>query len=155
MTSNAATPEQYLKELPADRREAVGKLRETILKNLPKGFKEEMNYGMIGYVVPHELYPPGYHCDTKLPLPFICIASQKNFIALYHMGLYASPGILKWFVTEYPKYCSTKLDMGKSCIRFKKPELIPYKLIGELVKKISVKEWIKLYEENLKLSKRG
>jgi len=150
MISKAATPEQYLKDLPADRKEPVMKLRETVLKNLPKGFKEVMGYGMLGYVVPHELYPQGYHCDPKQPLPFANIASQKNFIALYHMGLYMNPKLLKWFTEEYSKQSTTKLDMGKSCIRFKKPEHIPYKLIGELIKKISVDDWIKIYESVLK-----
>jgi uncharacterized protein YdhG (YjbR/CyaY superfamily) len=150
MTSKAATPEQYIKELPPDRKEPISQLRDTVLKNLPKGFKEQMSYGTIGYVVPHELYPGGYHCDPKLPLPFVSIASQKNFIALYHMGIYAMPDLLKWFTTEYAKQNPAKLDMGKSCIRFKKPEHIPYKLIGELIKKISPKDWIKTYEENIK-----
>lgn len=150
MTSKATTPEQYIKELPADRKEAIIQLRNTILKNLPKGFKEEMSYGMLGYVVPHEIYPGGYHCDPKLPLPFANIASQKNFIAFYYMGMYARPDLLKWFTAEYPKHSPAKLDMGKSCIRFKKPEHIPYKLIGELIKKVSVKDWIKVYEENVK-----
>lgn len=150
MTSQATTPEQYIKELPADRKEAITQLRNTILKNLPKGFKETMSYGMLGYVVPHEIYPAGYHCDPKLPLPFANIASQKNFIAFYHMGVYAMPELLKWFTTEYAKQSPAKLDMGKSCIRFKKPEHIPHKLIGELIKKVSVKDWIKIYEENVK-----
>jgi uncharacterized protein YdhG (YjbR/CyaY superfamily) len=150
MTSQATTPEQYINELPADRKEAITQLRNTILKNLPKGFKETMSYGMLGYVVPHEIYPAGYHCDPKLPLPFANIASQKNFIAFYHMGVYAMPELLKWFTTEYVKQSPTKLDMGKSCIRFKKPEHIPYNLIGELIKKVSVKDWIKIYEENVK-----
>ncbi|MGN6294999.1 MAG: DUF1801 domain-containing protein [Chitinophagaceae bacterium] len=150
MTSKATTPEQYLKELPADRKEAVNKLRDTILSNIPIGFKETMSYGMLGYVVPHSLYPGGYHCDPGLPLPFINIASQKNFIALYHMGLYSNPLLLKWFTTEYPKHSTAKLDMGKSCIRFKKPEHIPYKLIAELAKKVTVKDWIATYEKNLK-----
>jgi hypothetical protein len=150
MTSKATTPEQYLKELPADRKEPVTQLRNVILKNLPKGFKEEMSYGMLGYVVPHELYPPGYHCNPKLPLPFINVASQKNFIAFYHMGIYADPEISKWYETEFPKHSAAKLDKGKACTRFKKPEHIPYKLIGELVKKISVNDWIKTYEKNIK-----
>ena len=131
MTSSATTPEQYIKELPADHKEAITKLRNSVLKNLPKGFKETMSYGMLGYVVPHEIYPGGYHCEPKLPLPFANIASQKNFIAFYHMGVYAMPELLKWFTTEYPKHSSAKLDMGKSCFRFKKPEHIPYKLIGD------------------------
>lgn len=148
MTSKATTPEQYIKELPAERKESITKLRETILKNLPKGFKEVMSYGMLGYVVPHEIYPGGYHCDPKLPLPFINIASQKNFIALYHMGIYSNAELLKWFTAEYPKHSQSKLDMGKGCIRFKKPDQIPYKLIADLIKKISVKDWIKTYETN-------
>jgi uncharacterized protein YdhG (YjbR/CyaY superfamily) len=150
MTSKATTPEQYIKELPSDRKEAITQLRNTVLKNLPTGFKETMSYGMLGYVVPHEIYPGGYHCDPKLPLPFANIASQKNFIAFYHMGVYAMPELLKWFTTEYAKQSLAKLDMGKSCMRFKKPDQIPYKLIGELIKKVSVKDWIKTYEENIK-----
>src|SRR5215218_5227177 len=132
MTSGAKTPAQYINELPPERKDAILKLREVVLKNLPAGFKEQMSYGMLGYIVPHEIYPPGYHCDTKLPLPFASIASQKNFIAFYHMGIYALPDLLKWFVTEYPKHSSAKLDMGKGCMRFKKPENIPYQLLGEL-----------------------
>ncbi len=150
MTSEAKTPEQYLKELPADRKEGLAELREAVLKNLPAGFKEQMSYGMLGYVVPHTIYPAGYHCDPKLPLPFAAIASQKNFIAFYHMGIYALPDLLKWFVAEYPKHSNAKLDMGKSCIRFKKPEHIPHKLIGELMKKMSVKDWVEVYEKNYK-----
>ena len=150
MTSEAKTPAEYIKELPADRKEAVTKLRDVILKNLPNGFKEQMGYGMLGYVVPHTIYPPGYHCDPKLPLPFAGMASQKNFIGFYHMGIYAMPDLLKWFVTEYPKHSSAKLDMGKSCIRFKKPEHIPYKLIGELMNKVSVEQWVEVYEKNIK-----
>lgn len=150
MQSKATTPQQYLKELPADRKEAVTQLRNAIVKNIPKGFKEEMSYGMLGYVVPHDLYPDGYHCNPKLPLPFVCVASQKNCIALHHMGIYGSPELLKWFTTEYPKHSKSKLDMGKGCVRFKKPDDIPYKLIGELMKKISVKDWINTYEKNWK-----
>lgn len=150
MTSKASSPKQYLEELPADRKEPVIQLRNTVLKNLPRGFTEIMSYGMLGYVVPHDIYPAGYHCDPKLPLPFISIASQKNFIAFYHMGIYARPDILKWFISEYPAHSKAKLDMGKSCVRFKKPEHIPYKLIAELVKKITVQEWITTYEKNVK-----
>ncbi|PZR28537.1 MAG: hypothetical protein DI535_06560 [Citrobacter freundii] len=150
MTSDAKTPAQYLKQLPADRIEAVTKLRDTVVKNLPKGFEETMAYGMLGYVVPHSIYPDGYHCDPKQALPFLAIASQKNFIAFYHWGLYADPVLLKWFNEEYPKHSSARLDMGKSCVRFKKPEHIPYKLLGELTKKMTVKTWISLYEKNIK-----
>ncbi|HEV8079832.1 MAG TPA: DUF1801 domain-containing protein [Chitinophagaceae bacterium] len=150
MTSKATTPEQYLKELPADRKEAVTQLRNTILKNLPKGFKEVMSYGMLGYVVPHEIYPDGYNCNPKLPLGMMNLGSQKNFIVLHHLGIYMNPDLLKWFTAEYPKHSKAKLDMGKGCIRFKNPEDIPYKLIGELVKKVSVKDYITCYEKNLK-----
>ena len=148
MQSKVKTVTEYIQELPEDRAPYFSKLRDTILKNIPKGFEEEMSYGMIGYVVPHSIFPQGYHCDPKLPLPFINIALQKNFIALYHMGLYASPKLLDWFVSEYPKHSKTKLDMGKSCIRFKKPDQIPYDLIAELIKKITVKDWISAYQEN-------
>ena len=150
MTSEAKTPAQYIKELPADRKQAVSELRNIILKNIPEGFKEVMSYGMLGYVVPHEIYPAGYHCNPKLPLPFVAIASQKNFIAFYHMGIYANPKLLRWSVEEYPKHSKSKLDMGKSCVRFKKPEHIPYKLIGELMKKMSVENWVEVYEKNFK-----
>ncbi|WP_215223694.1 DUF1801 domain-containing protein [Echinicola shivajiensis] len=150
MKIEVQSPEEYLEKIPEDRKPAFSKLRDTIINNLPKGFEETMSYGMIGYVVPHELYPAGYHCDPKLPLPFLSIASQKHFIALYHSGIYADKAILDWFVNEFPKHSNYKLDMGKSCIRFKKPEHIPYSLIAELVKKVSVKDWIVLYEKNVK-----
>ncbi len=154
MTSKAETVEQYLQELPAERQEAVGKLREILRRNLPSGFEEVISYGMIGYVVPHSIYPDGYHCDTKLPLPFINLASQKNYIALYHSGLYAKEDVLQWFQQEYAKRSKGKLDMGKSCIRFKKPELIPYDLIGELAQKFTAQEWIELYEGQVKNARR-
>lgn len=152
MQSKAATPDEYIDSLPEDRKEAMTQLRKTIKKNLPKGFKEVMSYGMIGYVVPHSIYPAGYHCDPKLPLPFMCIASQKNFIALYHMGIYGDPQLLKWFTDGYAKAVPTKLDMGKSCVRFKKPEHIPYQLIGELTAKITPQDWIAMYEKVLQRS---
>lgn len=150
MYSKSTTVEEYLESLPADRKEAMNELRNVILKNLPKGFSEVMSYGMIGYVVPHTVYPPGYHCDPKQPLPFMNIASQKNFIALYHMGLYADAKFLDWFKKEYAKQSTTKLDMGKSCLRFKKPDHIPYKLIGELTSKVTPQKWIALYESVIK-----
>lgn len=146
MQSKAKTVDEYITELSDERKEVINMLRETIVKNIPSGFVEEMNYGMIGYVVPHSLYPDGYHCNPKLPLPFINIASQKNFIAIYHMGIYTNPSLLKWFVDEFPNYSSLKLDMGKSCIRFKKIKNIPYDLIAQLVQKMTVKEWIKCFE---------
>jgi uncharacterized protein YdhG (YjbR/CyaY superfamily) len=150
MQSTATTVEQYLNELPADRLNAMAALRKEIKKNLPKGFKEEMNYGMIGYVVPHSIYPGGYHCDPKMPLPFMNIASQKNFIAVYNMGMYADKDLLDWFVKEFAKSTTVKLDMGKSCIRFKKMDTIPFQLIGELAGKITVEDWIRKYEEAFK-----
>ena len=143
-------PDEYINQLPEDRKQAVSKLRDIIRSNIPEGFVETISYGMIGYVVPHEKYPPGYHADPKLPLPFINIASQKSHIALYHSGVYTIDELHDWFVKEYPKHSDRKLDMGKSCIRFKKPEHIPYQLIGELVSKIDADEWIKIYEANVK-----
>lgn len=150
MPTKADTIDQYMADLPEERQKTMEELRKVIKKNIPKGFHEEMNYGMIGYVVPHSLYPDGYHCDPKLPLPFLAMASQKNSINIYHMGIYADPTLLKWFTTEFPKHSTKKLDMGKSCIRFKKPEDIPFKLIGELVSKMSVKDWVATYEKNYK-----
>jgi uncharacterized protein YdhG (YjbR/CyaY superfamily) len=144
------TVTEYVQALPEERRVVIEKLQKLFKKNLPKGFEEQMSYGMVGYVVPHKIYPDGYHCDPKLPLPFLSIASQKNFIALYHMGVYAVPELHDWFVSEYPKHCKSKLDMGKSCIRFKKMEDIPYDLIAELAKKMTVQDWISCYEKNYK-----
>ena len=146
MQSKASTPDEYFSALPDDRKQAMTQLRKVILKNLPKGFTEGMGYGMVCYAVPHSLYPAGYHCDPKQPLPFMSLASQKNFIALHHMGIYASPALLDWFTTEYPKHSKTKLDMGKGCIRFKKMDQIPFALIGELVSKMTPKQWIETYE---------
>lgn len=148
MQSDASSVDEYILGIPDSQREAVIQLREIILKNIPDGFAEQMNYGMIGYVVPHSLYPKGYHCDPKLPLPFLGVAAQKNFIALYHMGIYADATLLYWFSSEYPKHSKLKLDMGKSCIRFKNPAQIPFSLIGELAGKMTVAEWISCYESN-------
>ena len=150
MQSTATSIDVYLEEISAETKDSLAKLRENILENIPNGFVEQMSYGMIIYVVPHSIYPGGYHCDPKLPLPFINIASQKNFIALYHMGIYANPELLNWFITEYPKHSSQKLDMGKSCIRFKKMDQISFELIAELVQKMSVQEWITCYESVVK-----
>ena len=146
MQSKELTVEAYLNSLPEERKLPMMKLRDIILKSIPKGFQEEMSYGMIGYVVPHSLYPKGYHCTPELPLPFLNIASQKNFIAIYHMGIYAKPELLNWFTTEYGQRVKGKLDMGKSCMRFKKPENIPFDLIGELASKMTTKDWIDTYE---------
>lgn len=150
MPTTATTPEEYVDSLPEDRKEAIQKLREVISANIPEGFEECINYGMIGYVVPHSIYPAGYHCDTKLPLPFMNVASQKSHIAVYHSGVYANEDLNKWFQAEYNKRGTVKLNMGKSCIRFKKPHHIPYDLIGELASKLTVQEWIDIYESQIK-----
>ena len=150
MKANGNTVNEILLNIPEDRKEQFTKLHNVILKNLPKGFETAMSYGGLGYVVPHSIYPAGYHCKPTEPLPFAVIASQKNSINFYHMGIYSKPELLNWFLEEYPKHTKQKLDMGKSCIRFKKIDDIPYKLIGELMKKITVKEWICLYETNVK-----
>ena len=150
MQSKAATVDEYIASLPDDRKDAMTKLRKEIKKNIPKGFQECMSYGMIGYVVPHSIYPDGYHCTPNLPLPFMSIASQKNFIAVYHMGVYGDKKLLDWFLAEYAKQSTKKLDMGKSCMRFKKMEDIPYKLIGELASKMAVQDWIDQYERLFK-----
>ena len=150
MQYKANTPEEYIAQIPEERKEPIKKLQKVIKENLPKGFEETIQYGMIGYVVPHSIYPDGYHCTPDTPLPFMSIASQKNFIAVYSSGLYAKKELMDWFVGEYPKHCKRKLDMGKSCIRFKKIEEIPYELIAELASKMSVKEWISIYESAIK-----
>jgi hypothetical protein len=149
MQSKAETIIQYLEELPEDRQIPIQKIRKEILENIPKGFSETMSYGMIGYVVPHSIYPSGYHCTPKLPLPFMNIASQKNFVAVYYMG-FADKSILEWFTNEFPKHSKSKLDMGVGCIRFKKMDQIPYQLIGQLASKMSVEDWINVYEKTYK-----
>ncbi|MBE7441501.1 MAG: DUF1801 domain-containing protein [Flavobacteriales bacterium] len=150
MKANGTTVQEILTNLPADRAEPFNKLHNIIVKNLPKGFEAAISYGGLGYVVPHSIYPTGYHCKPSEPLPFAGIASQKNSINFYHMGIYANPDLLNWFVAEYPKHSKQKLDMGKSCIRFKKLDEIPYQLIGELMKKMTVKDWVTIYETNYK-----
>ncbi|MBD1398064.1 DUF1801 domain-containing protein [Pontibacter sp. JH31] len=150
MQSTASTPELYLAELPEERQHIMTALRDVIRENLPAGFEEVMSYGMLGYAVPHTLYPAGYHCDPKQPLPFMSIASQKRHIAVYHMGMYADEKLLDWFKEEYSKHSNTKLDMGKSCIRFKKPEQVPLALIGELASKMTPQEWVQVYESQIK-----
>ena len=126
------------------------KLHQTIEKNIPNGFQSVLSYGMPSWVVPLSYFSDGYHCKKDTPLPFISIASQKNFIALYHMGIYAEPSLLQWFVEQFPKHCSRKLDMGKSCIRFKKIEEIPFDLIAQLCQKMNRDQWIKIYKDNFK-----
>ena len=150
MNAIGKTVDEILTNLPSGRVEPFNKLHDVIIKNLPKGFEAAISYGGLGYVVPHTLYPAGYHCKPIEPLPFAGIASQKNSINFYHMGIYSDPKLLNWFVSEYPKHSKQKLDMGKSCVRFKKLDEIPYTLIGELMKKMSVKDWIDFYEMTLK-----
>ena len=150
MQNKALTVEDYMNNLADDRKIPMAKLRKVIQENLPKNLEETISYGMIGYVVPKTIYPDGYHCSPELPLPFLSIASQKNFIAIYHMGMYAKPELLDWFVAEYPKYCERKLDMGKSCVRFKKMEEIPFELIGQLIQKMSSEEEVAIYEDKFK-----
>lgn len=154
MKSIINTIQEYLDSIPTERANIINKLRKILKSNLPKGFKEEMSYGMIGYVVPHSLYPKGYHVNPKDPLPFINLASQKNYIAIYHMGIY-QPDLLKWFQEEYKLFSKKKLDMGKVCMRFKKEEDIPYGIIGNLSKKISVSDWISIYETSIKSIGKG
>ena len=150
MQYKANSPEEYISQIPAERQPVISKIRTIILETIPQGFEEQMSYGMLGYVVPHSIYPDGYHCEPKLPLPFMNLASQKNFVALYHSGIYADPELYDWFVSEYPKHCKRKLDMGKSCIRFKSMNDIPYDLIKDLCTKMTVVDWIALYEKNIK-----
>jgi len=144
------TVKDYIANVPEERAPYFKKLRKVVLDNLPKGFKECINYKMLGYVVPHSKYPAGYHCDTKLPLPFMNLANQKGFIGFYHMGVYANPDLYEWFTSSYPDHAKYKLDMGKSCVRFKRMDDIPYDLVGELVGKMTPDDWISLYESKIK-----
>jgi hypothetical protein len=154
MKSNANTIEEYLEGLPADRREDIGAVRKVILANLPKGYEECMSYGMIGYVVPHSLYPPGYHCDPKLPLPYAILGSQKNHMALHLMTVYGDPIMEKWFRNAWSA-AGKKLDMGKACVRFKKIEDVPLDVVGRLIARVPVKDYIALMEKNIGASKNG
>jgi len=150
MKAPGTTVEEILANIPEERKEAFNRLHQTIIENLPKGFEAAMSYGGLGYVVPHSLYPAGYHCKPSEPLPFAGLASQKNSINFYHMGIYSDTKLYDWFVLEYPKHCKLKLDMGKSCIRFKKPDQIPFEFMGQLMQKMTVAQWIEIYERMLK-----
>ncbi len=150
MSDKPTSIDTYMASLPEDRVAVISKLRAVFQANLPDGFEEMFQYGMIGYVVPLARYPQGYHCDTKMPLPFISIASQKNFVAIYHMGIYADTELLSWFTTAYVNRVKGKLDMGKSCIRFKKIDQIPYELLGELLQKMTVEQWVDCYEKTFR-----
>ena len=145
------TIESYIKSLPKERQESVNKIITVVEANIPKGYAKILNYNMPSFVIPHSIYPAGYHVTPDLPLPFIGVASQKNHIGFYHMGIYADSTLLDWFISEYPKYCKSKLDMGKSCIRFKKMDDIPYELIAELSTKMTIQDWITIYEQNIKI----
>jgi len=149
MRSDATTPAEYIATLPADRQAAMKKLRQVLRKNLPKGFQETMGYGSLAYVVPHSLYPDGYHCTPSKPLPFINVASQKQYISLQHMGLY-DDRLLNWLKTEWPKHTDAKLNIGRCCLRFKKVDKIPFELIGTLAAKLTPRDWINAYEAALK-----
>lgn len=150
MQIKADSVEDYISKIPEERQEIFKKIFDTITDNLPEGFQKGVSYGMVGWDVPLETYPAGYHCTPGSPLPFMGLASQKNFIAFYHMGMYAKPELLDWFVDEFPKYSKRKLDMGKSCVRFKKMDDIPLELLAEVSKKMTVEDWIKTYEANFK-----
>lgn len=149
MQYDTTSPEDYISQLPEDRKKPITKLHELIKKHMPKGLEAGIGYGMLAYFVPKSIYPKGYHCKPFPPLPFINLASQKNYIALYHSGMYAKKELYDWFVSEYPKHSNNKLDMGKSCIRFRKMDDIPYELIAQLLGKMSVKEWINIYESSI------
>jgi hypothetical protein len=150
--SDAKTVEAYLASLPPDRREAIQTVRATILKNLDAEYEEGMQYGMIGYYVPHRVYPAGYHCDPKQPLPFVCLASQKNYMSVYLGCVYSSSEMEKWFRREWAK-SGKKLDMGKSCIRFKKLDDLPVELIGQVVARVPPRKYIEFYEAVIKTSR--
>jgi len=151
MTTKKLDIDQYIEAIAdPERKAAIVKLRAVIKKNIPKGFEEYFAYGMPGFCVPHSIYSEGYHCDTKIPLPFVAFANQKNFVAIYHMGLYAMPDLMQWFTSEHAAIAKRKLDIGKSCIRYKKIDEIPYDLLGELLTKTTVKQWIEFYEKNYK-----
>jgi hypothetical protein len=145
MPSKAATVEQYLFELPDDRRQAVEAVREVILANLDQDYEEGMQYGMIGYYVPHRVYPAGYHCDPKQPLPFAALASQKNYMSLYLMCVYGDSPHAKWFQDAWAK-TGKKLDMGKSCVRFKRLEDLALDVIGEAIRRVPARKYIEFCE---------
>jgi len=148
MTSTAATVEEYLRSLPADRRAAISTVRATILAHLPAGYEERMGYGMIAYVVPHTLYPAGYHCDPQMPLMLANLGSQKNHMAMYLMTVYGDPATEKWFRQAWTA-TGKKLDMGKACVRFRKIEDVPLAVIGQLIARVPVKEYIARMEKFL------
>ncbi len=150
MLSKAETPQQYLDQLAEQQKDPITNLRNIIVKNLPLGFTEILNYGMIGYVVPHSIYPNGYHCNPKKPLPFMALAAQKKHISIHHLGIYASETLTEWLKAAYTKEYDGSLDIGKGCIRFKYSDYIPLNLIGQLAAKLTVENWIEIYEREIK-----
>ncbi len=150
MTTSKITVTDILNNIISDRKIPFNTLHNVIVEHLPNGFETAICYGMISYIVPHSLYPAGYHCKPQEPLQFAAIASQKNAITLYHLGLYGNTELMDWWRREYPKYSKQKLDMGKGCVRFKNFDDLPFQLVGELMSKITVPQWIAYYEANLK-----
>ena len=146
----ANTVDEYIAAAPEERQEALRRIRALLSEHLPQGFEERLGYGMPAFVVPHDLYPEGYHCDPSLPLPFVSFANQKNFVALYHMGLYASPDDMAWFKASWDAKASGKLDMGKSCIRFKNMAKIPWALLVQLARRMTPEDWVARYEAAFK-----
>ena len=151
MKASGSSVKEILENIPVERKKTFSEIHKTIMDNLPLGFEAGLSYGGLGYIVPHKIYPRGYHCNPKEPLPFAGLANQKHSINFYHLGLYALPELDSWFQNEYLKCCKHKMDRGKSCIRFKHFDDIPLGLIGLLISKISVQEWIRIYEEKTKI----
>lgn len=145
MAAKPATVKEYLDSLPEDRRKALSKVRAAVNKGLPKGYQEGIQYGMIGWFVPHTLFPAGYHCDPKQPVPFAGLASQKNHMSLYLMCIYGDEGHRKWFERAW-KDAGKKLDMGKGCVRFKRVEDVPLDVVTEAVSRVPVKDFLAHYE---------
>ncbi len=150
MTYDAETVDDYISQIPADRKDAFSRLRSVIGSHLPGEFEERLSWGMPTWAVPLSVYPPGYHTRKDEPLPFISIASQKHFIGFYHLGIYAMPQLHEWFLAEWTSRNLGRMDMGKSCLRLKNPDKIPYDLLGELCSKVGAAEWIAIYEGSVR-----
>jgi hypothetical protein len=154
MKSNAASVEEYLAELPPERRAALQDVRQVILKNLDKNYEEGMQYGMIGYYVPHRIHPAGYHCDPKQPLPFAALGSQKNHLSIYLMCVYGGTELRDWFESAWAK-TGKKLDAGKACIRFKRAEDLALDVIGEAVRRVPAKRYVEFCTSFVEAAKKG
>ncbi len=155
MTITAKNVAEYIEQIPDNQKELFLSILNIIRKNIPQGFEECINYKMPSWVVPHSLYGSGYHCDPKLPLPFLAVGIQKNSVNLYHMGIYADTELYNWFINEYDNLDLKKLDIGKSCMRFKKIEEFPKNLVGDLIQKTNPTDWINIYEKAFKNPKKG